>query len=95
MPWNKKPKIVVQEVIQSFESEPVAYYAKGRFSPGAFLKAVEEHSGKNFTQRPKQEFWLDAPGEEGSDLSVRFFRCGVFDKGAYAVTVVDLKRWER
>jgi hypothetical protein len=94
MPWSKKPKIEVQEVVEQAGGAPIAYYARGRFSPGEFRKAVEAHAGRKVDGRPLQEFWRDVKQQDG-DLDTLFKRCTVFDQGAYAVTVLDLESWDR
>jgi hypothetical protein len=90
----QKPKITVEQVIGAAEGEVVAYYAKGRFSPKEFSKAVAEYTGKKIEGQSIQEFWLNAPAEAG-DLDVEFKVCSVFDKGAYPVTVLDVASWDR
>jgi hypothetical protein len=52
-PMPKKPKITVQTVVGAQEGDIVAYYAKGRFSPGEFITAVEQFSGKKIEGRSR------------------------------------------
>lgn len=95
MAWNRNPKIKVLDVVDA-DGEVLAYYAKGRFSPAEFLPAVEKYAGQKVEglDRSKQEFWRDVSGD-GGGLDVLYRRCTVFDKGAYAVTVLDLEDWVR
>lgn len=89
---TKKPSIEIRPV--SDGDKTVAFYARGRFGSQEFLAAVRQYTGKKPVGRPAYEIWMQVPSENG-DLDYLFRKCTPFDKGAFAVTVLNLEDWDR